>query len=59
MSLFSTLMYAVFLVGIIPAYFLYAGPEAAIRFSLLLCVHSLLLTMIPKMVVSLTRTILF
>lgn len=53
MSLFSTVIYTVFLVCVIPAYFVYAGPEAAIRFSLLLCVHSLVLIMVPKMVVSL------
>ena len=52
LPLFSSIIYTVFLVCVIPAYFLYAGPEAAVRFSLLLCVHSLLLAMIPRIVVS-------
>ena len=53
LSLFSNVIYTVFLVCVIPIYFLYAGPEAAVRFSLLLCVHSLLLAMVPRIVVSL------
>lgn len=53
LSFFSSITYTVFLVFFIPTYFLYAGPEAAVRFSLLLCVHSLLLAMIPNILVSL------
>ena len=53
LSIFSNIIYTVLLVLFIPTYFLYAGPEAAVRFSLLLCVHSLLLGMIPSIVVSL------
>ena len=52
LSFFSNIIYTVFLLGVVPAYFLFAGPEAAVRFSLLLCVHSLLLAMIPRIVVS-------
>ena len=51
LSFFSSAIYTMFLLCFIPAYFLYAGPEAAVRFSLLLCVHSLLLAMIPRVVV--------
>ncbi|XP_028396389.1 uncharacterized protein LOC114520343 isoform X1 [Dendronephthya gigantea] len=62
LSLFSNVIYSVFLLCIIPAYFLYAGPEAAVRLSLLLCVHSLLLGMIPrivKLIVPMVELVLF
>ncbi|CAB4043332.1 predicted protein, partial [Paramuricea clavata] len=62
LSLFSNVIYAVFLVCVIPIYFLYAGPEAAVRFSLLLCVHSLLLAMVPrivKLIIPMAELVLF
>lgn len=37
----------------LPLYFSYFGTEAAVRFSLLLCVHSAILAAIPDVVVSL------
>ena len=37
----------------LPLYFSYFGTEAAMRFSLLLCVHSAILAAIPDVVVSL------
>jgi membrane-bound ClpP family serine protease len=41
-------------IGIIllPLYFSFCGSEAAVRFSLLLCVHSVILACIPNKVVS-------
>ena len=37
----------------LPLYFSFFGTEAAVRFSLLLCVHSAILAAIPDVVVSL------
>ena len=36
----------------LPLYFSFFGSEAAARFSLLLCVHSVLMTVIPGILVS-------
>ena len=38
-------------VVVLPLYFSFYGPEAAVRFSLLLCLHSTILEIIPKVVV--------
>ena len=37
---------------ILPLYFSFYGPGAAVRFSFLLCVHSAILAVIPNVVVS-------
>lgn len=50
-AIFSSILYSLCLFFVIPCYFLYAGPTAAIKFSLLLCAHSLLLGMVPRIVV--------
>ena len=43
----------------LPLYFSFFGSEAAARFSLLLCIHSVLLAAVPKILVSNVKHIRF
>lgn len=48
----SNVILGIFGTILLPLYFSFCGTEAAVRFSLLLCVHSVILACIPKQVVS-------
>jgi len=44
---------------LLPLYLSFCGPEAAVRFSLLLCIHAVILACVPQIIVSFFLVLIF